>query len=54
MKCADSAEIARSACAKVRRFGRLAGDARLVERIEQRQCIRLPGQDPSKQSVERR
>jgi len=29
----------------------LAGDALLVERIEQRQRIRLAGQDPSKQSV---
>ena len=35
-------------------FWRLAGDARLVERIEQRQRIRLPRQDPAKQSVERR
>src|ERR1700716_948347 len=32
---------------------RLTGDALLVERIEQRQRIRLPCQDPSKQSVER-
>ena len=35
-------------------FWRLARDARLVERIEQRQRIRLPCQYPSKQSVERR
>ena len=35
-------------------FGRLARDARLVERIEQRQRIRLPRQDPAKQSVKRR
>ena len=33
---------------------RLAGDARLVEGIEQRQRVRLPRQDPAKQSVERR
>src|SRR3981189_636063 len=33
---------------------RLTGDALLVERIEQRQRIRLPCQDPSKQSVEGR
>ncbi len=35
-------------------FWRLAGDALLVERIEQRQRVRLSRQDPSKQSVERR
>ena len=35
-------------------FGWLTRDARLVERIEQRQCIRLPRQNPSEQSVERR
>ena len=33
---------------------RLAGDARLVEGIEQRRRVRLARQDPSKQSVERR
>src|ERR1700730_1270250 len=34
-------------------FWRLAGDALLVVRIEQRQRIRLPCKDASKQSVER-
>ena len=33
---------------------RLAGDALLVDGIEQRRCIRLAGQDPLEQSVERR
>ncbi len=54
MKCADSAVIARSASAKVRLLRRLAGDAQLVDGIEQRRRIRLAGQDPLEQSVERR
>ena len=33
---------------------RLPGQARFVRRIEQGQRVRLPCQDPSKQSVERR
>src|SRR5450631_2715741 len=35
-------------------FWRMTGDARLVERIEQGQHIRLPRQYPFKQAVERR
>src|ERR1700732_4162958 len=38
---------------KAQAFWQLAGDALLVERIEQRRRIRLAGQDPSKQAVER-
>ena len=54
MKCADSAEIARSACAKVSRFGGWPGDALLVDGIDQRQRVGLTRQYPSKQSLERR
>ena len=46
MKCAASAEIARSACGEGQALRRLAGDARLVEGIDQRQRVRLARQDP--------